>query len=144
MSQSTSKLPTSSSSGSLLPTSARRGGCLTTWLIFMSLSSVFLLYDFLSTYSDLERHDDPTLPHWPFLVLALLCVNQMIGIIGLFLWRKWGLYLVILSGLGSLATNLAFGVSIAALLPYALLTIIGLAIMISLVRSDGKWAHFRW
>src|SRR5713101_4544212 len=104
MSQSPSKLPTSGSSESSLPMSAQRGGCLTTWLIFMSLSAVFLLFSFLSTYSDLERHDDPTLPHWPFLVLALLCINQMVGVIALFLWRKWGLYLVVLGGLASLAT----------------------------------------
>ena len=118
-----------------------RGGGLTVWLAFMLLSSAYLCYAFLSTYIDLEQHADPTRPHWPFLVFSLLCVNQVAGVVALFLWRKWGLYLIALGGLGSLAVDFLSGLPLVV---EDLLPLLGLLILVGLLRSNGRWQLFHF
>jgi hypothetical protein len=71
----------------------RRGVWLTVYLAYAALSNAWWTYRALGTYWDLVSHHDPRGPHWPFLLLAILSAVAIVGIVGLWFLRKWGLYL---------------------------------------------------
>ena len=71
----------------------RRGWWLTAGLIYIALSNAWWCYRSLNTYWDLVSHHDPRGPHWPFLLLGIVSAIAVIGVVGLWILRKWGLYL---------------------------------------------------
>jgi len=74
----------------------RRGFWLTLYLAYAAFSNAWWTYRALETYWDLVSHHDPRGPHWPFLLLGILSALAVIGVVGLWFLRKWGLYLFLL------------------------------------------------
>jgi hypothetical protein len=70
-----------------------RGWWLTFGLMYIALSNAWWCYRALNTYWDLVSHRDPRFAHWPFLLLGILSAIAVLGVVGLWLLRKWGLYL---------------------------------------------------
>ena len=89
----------------------KRGPWLTLGLTYIALSNAWWAYRSLNTYWDLVSHHDPRTPHWPFLALGILSVVAIVGVLGLWLLRKWGLFLYLVCWAA------AFGVSIFLRVP---------------------------
>ena len=70
---------------------ARRGPWLTLGLTYIGISNAWWVYRSLWTYWDLVSHHDPNSLHWPFLALGVLSGIAVIGVVGLWFLRKWGL-----------------------------------------------------
>lgn len=63
----------------------KRGGCLTTFLvIFIVLMGSVTILDIVS--------GDPNLKIWIRIVFDILYVGVIAGCIGMFRWRRWGVY----------------------------------------------------
>ena len=90
----------------------KRGPWLTLGLTYIAFSNAWWAYRFLETYWDLVSHRDPRLAHWPFLALGVLSGVAVLGIVGLWLLRKWGLFVYLACWLAG------FGVSIYLRLPF--------------------------
>lgn len=132
---------------------AKRGGCLTSWLVFivlvnaLTLSGIFSRY--LSLFGTYGVQAGPVL--WYFIVYVLLDIAYIGGAIALFLWRRWGFYLLvgcaivtfflnIFNGLPVTLQSQSIAFSIGYLIAYLAGPFIGLAILFWLLRRDGKWA----
>ena len=115
-----------------------RGGWLTAFLIYLALSNAWWTYRYAETYQDLVSHADPRFPHWPFLALAILAGLNIVGVIGLWFWQRWGLLLLGAVAVAAVAVNLALNVPVWTSLGLGL---ISLGILVALVRP--KWALFR-
>ena len=115
-----------------------RSGWLTGFLIYLGLSNAWWAYRYAETYQDLVSHSDPRFPHWPFLALAILAGLNIVGVVGLWFWQRWGLVLLGLVAVATLAVNLTLNVPVWASLGLGL---ISLGILIALIRP--RWASFR-
>ena len=87
-----------------------RGAWLTTWLVYIALSNAWGTYRSLDTYWNLVSHRAPNIPHWPFLTLGILSSFAIIGVVGLWLWKKWGLFLYLACWASALGVNIFLGV----------------------------------
>lgn len=110
-----------------------RGSLLGAWLIFVALSHLWTTYRSFEVYRDLVEHSDPRFPHWPFLVLAVLAFVNVLAVVGLWFWKRWGFVLFCTVTVTGLAINIYLGVPIGTLL----LGLIGVVIM--LVIFVPKW-----
>jgi hypothetical protein len=81
-----------------------------------------LLYLFAG---DSVRASYPALPGWAIPVLAAGALTNLVCVMALFKWRKWGFWGLCATGVGAFAVNLSFGVSFgtaqAGLLGFAIL-----------------------
>lgn len=77
-------------------TTGRRGVWLTVFLLYAAFSNAWGAYRAIAVYRDLVSHRDPNLPHWPFLVLAILSGLAVAAIVGLWRLRVWGLILYLI------------------------------------------------
>jgi peptidoglycan/LPS O-acetylase OafA/YrhL len=59
------------------------------YIIFIALANIFVAVLNFFTYRDLSTHDDPTLPHWPFLFMSIMGLPVLYG-----LWnnKRWGFF----------------------------------------------------
>ena len=103
----------------------RRGLWLTVCLIYVGLSNAWWTYRSLSLYLDLVSHHDPRVPHWPFLLLGILSAIAIAGVAGLWMLRKWGIYLYFACWAGALGVSLALHVPVGAYL----LSLVGLFLL---------------
>lgn len=134
-----------SASSTAVPRGAR-GGCLTVWLILMVVAGLLLAFLEFSIYQDLEAHQDPTLPHWPFLLGALLALVGPVAAIALFFWRKWGFYLYLIGVCISILFSvflLPLGAPLLDTLRGIVLTLAGVAILYRLLKSNDRWDYLR-
>ena len=124
------------------PPSSKRGILLELILIYFALGSTFLVFDNIRTYWDLVSHSDPRFPHWPFLAFAIISALIVVSVLGLWLWKKWGFSLFIVSQVLGLLVSvfLINKVSFLTLLLVVVIGLIGPAILIVLVRQ--KWHYF--
>ena len=92
----------------------KRHGCLTAWLVLMliSNSAVVLIYVLGSA---VVRQYYPNAPGWAFPALTLGGVLNIVFIVALFRWKKWGFW-------GSVAT-------------YALSSVVGLVVGLSVAQT---------
>ena len=122
--------------------SPKRGILLNLFLIYFTLGSIFLVFDNIRTYLDLVLHSDPRFPHWPFLAFAIVAVLTFISVVGLWLWKKWGISLFIISQILGLivAIPLINSVGFGILLRGLIIGLIGPVILVVLV--SRKWHHF--
>jgi hypothetical protein len=81
------------------PERPKRGGCLTTFLVWnLIVIAIFVIWNiYVAINADMYVNPDVARAEGIFLVLA--DINQIIGCIALFYWRKWGFY-QILGGVG--------------------------------------------
>jgi Predicted membrane protein (DUF2127) len=105
-----------------------RGWLLSAWLIYVALSHLWTAYRSFEVYRDLVAHADPRFPHWPFLVLAVLALVNVLAVVGLWFWKRWGSVLFCVVTLAGLGVNIYLGVSVGRLL----LSMIGVAITLAI------------
>jgi hypothetical protein len=111
----------------------QRGGCLTTFLILMfifnPLSTLYYLF-----FGDTVTRAVPSFPTWAIPVFALVGVLNVVFAVGVWKWRRWGVYGFIATAVPVFAVNVAY----VGVLP-ALLGLLGPVILVLLVRP--RWAQ---
>jgi hypothetical protein len=105
-----------------------RGWLLGAWLIYVALSHLWTAYRSFEVYQDLVAHADPRFPHWPFLVLAVLGLVNVLAVVGLWFWKRWGFVLFCAVTVAGLGVNVYLGVPIGTLI----LGLIGVVIMLAI------------
>jgi hypothetical protein len=60
------------------------------YIILMALVNIFAAVFLFDTYRDLSTHDDPTLPHWPFLFMSIMVLPALAALYGLWNNKRWG------------------------------------------------------
>jgi mannose/fructose/N-acetylgalactosamine-specific phosphotransferase system component IIC len=69
----------------------KRGGCLTAFLIFMLIvNPLVAIYYFVAGSSVAQAL--PHMPTWVIPVLGLGCLANFVFAIGIWKWKKWGMY----------------------------------------------------
>ena len=72
----------------------QRHGCLSAYLIF-NVAALFLVLP--GTYQQISPLIPAMNQKWPLFLpsLALLGLAQVVGLVGLFLWKRWGFWLLV-------------------------------------------------
>jgi hypothetical protein len=113
----------------------QRGGCLTTWLVVVSISQLSTTYTLFQSIANHSLH----LPQWYQYALIIGVLISIIGTVGIWLWKKWGVFCY----LSAIFLNIVVAViagSIIVLPILAIGSIIGLAILYIVLRD--KWQYF--
>jgi len=110
-----------------------RGPWLTVYLMYIALSNAWGTFRSLDTYWNLVSHRAPDVPHWPFLALGILSSLAVVGVVGLWLWRKWGLFLYLVCWASVL------GVSIFLSVPFSTYLLILANVALLYVFLRPRW-----
>ena len=125
-------------------TKADRGGCLTSWLVLIIIANVYSIYSTFAHYSHFfvtyGVYAGPVL--WYFIVYLLLDITILGGAIALFLWRRWGFYLIVGCLIMSIFLDILRGAPSTSIILYLVGRSIGLVLLFWLLRQDGRWARF--
>ncbi|MBN1859278.1 hypothetical protein JW848_08750 [Candidatus Bipolaricaulota bacterium] len=70
----------------------RRGFWLTAYLLYIGFSNGWNAFRAFASYRDLVVHRAPNPPHWLFLTLGILSAIAAIAVVGIWCWKKWGLW----------------------------------------------------
>ena len=89
-----------------------------------------------SIYRDLVVHRDPNLLHWPFLFLGVLSAIAAVAVVGIWCWRKWGLWTYLACWTAAFGLNAFLGVPFWS---YILL-LSNVALLYVLLRP--RWEYF--
>lgn len=116
----------------------KRHGCLRVWLGLMLISNltVVLIYIFNNT----ARENYPNAPVWTFPILTLGGILNIVFIIALFRWKKWGFWGSVVTYVLSFIVNLLVGVNIIQ----ALLGLSGLVILFGVLqigKGNRGWSQ---
>jgi hypothetical protein len=89
-----------------------RGGCLTVYLVLMTISMVWMIpSSLMGAYARDSMKDLETImplpPAWMYFLSAFFGVIGLISVIGLWTWKKWGAYGMVAMGVISTAVSLA-------------------------------------
>lgn len=79
-----------------------RGFWPTFWLVFFGLQSIFYIFlinDFLSQTGTIDK---------PLILggLIILTIADLVGLLGIWLWKKWGWYVYLIAAAGSIILGL--------------------------------------
>ncbi len=117
--------------------------CLRIILLYFAFGSTYLVFRYMSIYQDLVWQGRLGPLRWTFLASAILSVFTLISVVGLWLKKKWGFFLFIISQvLGLLvvvATPLFEPIDFSALLPQLMIGLLLPVILIVLIAQ--KWHH---
>lgn len=111
----------------------KRGGCLTAWLVFLILANLLIALLHLVSVA-IARRPIPELPAWVMPLSVLAALANCVFAIGIWKWKRWGLYGFIGLSLIGFAVNLmttGFALAVPGL--------VGLVILVVLVRP--VWRH---
>ena len=114
-------------------TERNRGGCLTVFLVLMLvLNPLTALYYLFS--GEALRQAVPSIPTWALLMLAIGGIANFIFALGVWQWKKWGVY-------GFAGTSLiVFVINLIVIgLGPALFGLVGLGLLVFLLRDH--WSH---
>lgn len=117
-------------------TNKKRGGCLTAFVVLMLIANPITALVYVAG-ADMVKRGLPHAPDWAFPVLALLGVVNTVSAVGIWLWKKWGVYGVVGTAAVALVVNLIVGVPPMN----AFFGLAGPGILIFLVRP--LWRGFR-
>jgi len=110
----------------------KRHGCLTIWLVVViGANSIAALTNYFMQDELMEQF--PGTPEWVITGLFLLALVNVACGIALFMWKKWGFWVFLLSSLAGVWLNLEMGVGFLQ----ALGSLFGVAILF-LVLNIGK------
>ena len=98
------------------PQQRKRHGCLTAYLIILLWQSCAYLWLFYSISLD-------NTPLWDVLFFASFAVN-IFGIIALFKWKKWGFWMLCITGFISMLALLFGGYALGVLWPMIVVAIL--------------------
>ena len=91
-----------------------RHGCLTVWLVWLLIANSAIVMIYIFSYLAIKEIY-PNAPVWAFPILTLGVILNIVFLIALFRWKKWGLW-------GSVVT-------------YSLLFIVNLLVGISFIQA---------
>lgn len=112
-----------------------RGGCLATLLVaWIILNGLSALYYLLAADSLLKAL--PSFPAWAIPVFALGGLLNVLFAIGVWRWRRWGIYGIVVTNLLASLVNLAY-VGVLG----ALIGIVGLVLLLLLIRPHWSAMH---
>jgi uncharacterized membrane protein (DUF2068 family) len=111
----------------------QRGGCLTAFLIFMFIVNTLTAFYYLF-FGDAVRSAMPLIPAWAIPVLAVACILNVVFAVGVWQWRRWGVYGFIVLAILIFVLNITY----VGLLP-SLLGLLGPVILVLLVRT--RWGQ---
>lgn len=115
-----------------------RGTAFLVWLVVLTLLVLWSLYRGVEAYVDWVDHGRSSLyEEWQFLVPLALTLIQGAGVVALWLWYRWGLYLFI----GGYALGVIYNLSQGVSLLWLLVGLIGAGILYVLV--DARRDQFR-
>ncbi len=110
----------------------QRHGCLTAFLVVGVIANS--LAAFMNLFGSATiRQSFPGAPGWAFPVLGIAGVFNLVCLIALFQWKKWGFYGAAASGLVAFAVNLAVGLNIVQ----AILGLVGIAVLYGVLQIGG-------
>lgn len=115
----------------------KRHGCLTIWLAFMLFSNSIGILTYIFANSTV-RESYPNAPLWVFPMLTIGGILNIIFIIALFRWKKWGFWGSIVTYVISFGVNLLVGLNITQ----ALFGLSGLAILFGVLQIGKE--HKGW
>jgi len=115
-----------------------RGTALLVWLIVLTLLTLWALYRGVAQYIDWIDHGRSSwYQEWQFLVPLALTIIQGLGIVALWLWYRWGLYLFI----GGYALGVILILLQGLSLGWSLVGLVGVGVLYALV--DSRRDQFR-
>jgi hypothetical protein len=118
-----------------MTTQRERGGCLTVWLVLVLIANPLTAIYYLVSGQELLRQL-PGFPGWALPVLAVAAAANFVFAIGMWMWKKWGIYGFIASAAVALVINIIAGLVV----PGIISAIISIGILLFLVRD--KWDEF--
>ena len=113
----------------------QRHGCLTAFLVVgIIMNAIASLMNLLG--GAMIRQNFPDAPSWALPVLGIGGVFNIVCLIALFQWKKWGFYGAVASGILAFVVNLAVGLNIVQ----ALLGLVGIAVLYGVLQigADKK------
>lgn len=107
-----------------------RGGCLTLWLIlaflFGSLGTIGYLF-----LTDTMYDTYPDAPSGIFIAFGILTLIQVVCVVGIWMWKRWGLYGWFVVAFIGLILNFILGEIVSGLVGF----VIGSGILLFLIRD---------
>lgn len=117
-----------------------RGALLTGWLAFIGLANAWTAYRYIDILRDFIQHSDTTLngpASWAYPLLTVLALLNIGAVVALFKWRRFGLYLFIVTSGIALIVNVVLGIPL-------LLSLVGLiGVVLLWLILKPKWDYFR-
>lgn len=113
----------------------KQGGCLTAFLLFMFVANGMSALSYLMG-SETIRKVVPNMPAWAPPVLAVMSLANVAFAYGIWNYKKWGVYGIVVSSIVALVINLMSGIPITS----SLFGLVGLAILFYLIRP--VWEDF--
>jgi len=121
----------------------QRGTLLTLWLILLVLANAFVAVGYIVIAYLLAIQssifNDPTnpiygfdIPLWAVMLSSILSIANLVSVVALFKWRKWGFFAFCASTLVAVIENIVLGSGV-----FALEGFVSIAILYLLLRS--KW-----
>ena len=116
----------------------KRHGCLTAWLVLMVIADVFAAIAGFAMSAFAPAAVAKTGPPWAMPAMGVLCLLQLVCVIGLFMWKKWGFYGLVVLGVASAVINSIEGRWVSGVVG----AIVGLAILylvLQIGKDDKGW-----
>jgi hypothetical protein len=124
-------------------TAKTRGLWLSIWLIFLTLIYAYSVYGNWNAYDEwMVQHQVATRTYpygtaaWIPPAFIFLAVISLIGVVLVWLWKKWGFYLLVAVTIAAFLLNIIRGVGVGQ----ALIGLIGVGILYMLIQP--KWSSF--
>jgi hypothetical protein len=115
-----------------MPKDKQRHGCLTAFLIFGIIMNVIASLMNLLGGAMIRQHF-PDAPVWSLPVLGLAGIFNIVCLVALFKWKKWGFYGAVASAVLAFVVNLVIGINILQ----ALLGLVGIAVLYGVLQIGG-------
>ncbi len=113
-----------------------RGGCLTTYLVFMCIVNTLTSISYIFS-GDMIKDKLNISSGWILPLLSIFCISNIIFAIGIWKWKRWGVYGIGITSFIAFFINISIGISIFS----SLLGLVGLIIIIVLVKPLWKYMN---
>ena len=87
----------------------QRGGCLTIWLSLMTIGGAIGIFASFIRSPDIAMFQI-TLPEWYQPVKAFIAIVYLVCVIGMWMWKKWGFYGIVLLNIAGVVIHLMIGI----------------------------------
>jgi hypothetical protein len=114
-----------------------RGAFLTVTLVITAIANTLAALGGWFAYRDVADHGDPAGVQGALLLAAALAALNLGCVAPLWVWKRWGLYLIAASSVLAFLANLVAGTPFLL----SLMGLVGLAILLAAIRP--KWRLFR-
>ncbi|HMC25539.1 MAG TPA: hypothetical protein VKH14_08705, partial [Candidatus Udaeobacter sp.] len=91
------------------PPVKKRHGSLATYLVLAIIGNFATTLLYLLGREAIKRSSPQHIPDWAFPVLIAVCLFNLVCVIALFRWKKWGFWELVVSAAVALGVNVAIG-----------------------------------